>query len=125
MLRRLRSGQHQVITGVAIVDAATGEAVGDYRATDVSMRAYTDQEIEEYVSSGEALDKAGGYAVQDPHLRPAARVRGCYLNVIGLPACALMELLARLGVHLHLNPDWEPPGDCPHCHHIAAVQGSG
>ena len=54
-------------------------------ATDVRMRAYTDAEIEAYVETGDPLDKAGAYGIQDPHFAPVACWQGCYSAVMGLP----------------------------------------
>jgi MAF protein len=95
MLRRLRGRGHQVLTGVAMrsSDLAWAAVV----STRVLMRAYTDAEVEAYVARGEPLDKAGGYAVQDEVFRPVERVEGCYLNVVGLPLCAVAAGLATFG----------------------------
>jgi len=122
-LRRLRGKEHSVITGLAVVDAAGGVEVVGHRRSRVHMRAYTDEEIEEYVATGDPLDKAGAYAVQDARFKPADRVRGCYLNVVGLPPCTLMDLLHRLGVYPGIDPRWKPPGNCQECRHLAAGGG--
>ena len=98
MLRRLRGREHGVTTGLAVVDSAAGLVETAAVASTVHMRRYDDEEIEAYVASGEPFDKAGAYAVQDTHFRPADRVEGCYLNVVGLPLCRAAELLSRAGV---------------------------
>ena len=98
MLRELRGREHRVVTGVALVDAASGESLVGHRSSRVRMREYTDQEIQAYVDSGDPLDKVGAYAVQSAVFHPAAEVRGCYLNVVGLPVCTLMKQLERFGV---------------------------
>jgi predicted house-cleaning NTP pyrophosphatase (Maf/HAM1 superfamily) len=69
------------------------------------MRAYTDQEIEDYIASGEPFDKAGAYGIQHAGFHPVEAMRGCYANVMGLPLCHLARTLARLGV--------TPPRDVP------------
>ena len=125
MLRRLRGRDHRVITGVAVVNGVGGEALTEHRTTEVRMREYTDEEIETYISSGEPWDKAGGYGVQDPLLRPAARIRGCYLNVVGLPPCTLLTLLSRLGLSVRPGPQWDPPGECPDCRRWIQPPGGG
>jgi len=79
------------------------------------MRDYTDEEIKGYIASGDAMDKAGAYAVQHPHFRPAARVDGCYLNVVGLPLCALAQMLKEAGVKVEPRPDWALPPQCGEC----------
>ena len=61
------------------------------------MRNYSDAEIEEYVKTGDPMDKAGAYAVQDSDLEPASGIEGCYTNVIGLPLCRLISMLDELG----------------------------
>ena len=79
------------------------------------MRRYGDGEIEAYVASGEPFDKAGAYAVQDTHFRPADRVEGCYLNVVGLPLCRAAELLSRIGVAGVQGQVRGPSGLCADC----------
>ena len=95
MLRSLRDREHRVVTGVAV--AKGGEVTSGSRVTRVRMRPYTDDDIARYVASGEPLDKAGGYAIQDPILRPAAGVDGCYCNVVGLPLGLLRSMLQTAG----------------------------
>ena len=67
------------------------------------MRCYSSEEIDGYVSSGDPLDKAGAYAVQNESFHPAEGVAGCYFNVVGLPVCELVEMLAKIG--LESKPD--------------------
>ena len=60
--------------------------------TTVYMRHLSDREIDWYVKSGEAFDKAGGYGIQGRAVF-IERVEGCYFNVVGLPLAALWQLL--------------------------------
>ena len=117
MLRELRGREHRVITAVALVDAATGETAEGYRASRVLMRDYTDDEISAYVASGAPMDKAGAYGVQDEAFAPAVEVRGCYLNVVGLPVCETLKLAERFGLRLRsrLNGPWPALERCPAC----------
>ena len=117
MLRNLRGREHRVITAVALVDAATGEAAEGYRASRVLMREYTDDEIAVYVASGAPMDKAGAYGVQDEAFAPAAEVRGCHLNVVGLPVCETLKLAERFGLRLRprLSEPWPALEHCPAC----------
>ena len=117
MLRSLRGREHRVITGLALVDAATGEERSGYRASRVIMRDYTDDEIAAYVASGDPFDKAGAYAVQSETFAPAAEVRGCYLNVVGLPVCELLKVAAGFGLRLDPSPSlpWPELERCPQC----------
>ena len=130
MLRSLRGREHRVITGLALVDAATGEERSGYRASRVIMRSYTDDEIAAYVASGDPFDKAGAYAVQSESFAPAAEVRGCYLNVVGLPVCELLKVAAGFGLRLDPSPalPWPELERCPQCSARAAGRaphGSG
>ncbi len=65
MLRSLRGHSHQVFTGLAVLRPGDGNLVTDLCVTDVPMRAYSDDEIDAYVASGDPLDKAGAYAIQN------------------------------------------------------------
>ena len=98
MLRRLRGREHQVITGVAVVDAATGRAESTAVVSRVVMAAYPDATIAAYVASGAPFDKAGGYAIQDLGGTLVDGVVGSYTNVVGLPVDATRRLLERCGV---------------------------
>ena len=110
MLERLSDGWHQVVTGVAVSDGATGRTLTGVETSDVRTRPFSDDEIEAYVASGEPFDKAGGYAVQDKSFRPVRRADGCYLNIVGLPLCAVIELLQRLGA----TPELREPQSIPY-----------
>jgi MAF protein len=112
MLRQLRGRSHQVLTGVAL-RTADENAWGGVVSTRVVMRDYTDQDIDEYVGHGEPFDKAGGYAIQDAVFRPVDRIDGCYLNVVGLPLCAVVAGLAALGFNVEAPTDMRPP--CGYC----------
>ena len=113
MLRRLKDRHHRVLTAVAVVDAASGRTRSAVHESRVTMRPYTDDEIEAYVSSGEAQDKAGAYAIQDPDFHPVAALEGCYLNVVGLPLCSAVSLLREAGATLDGVAAPEECSDCP------------
>ena len=97
MLRRLRGTTHHVCTGLTVVNASTGEAKTVSMTSQVTLRDFTDDEIEASIASGVPQDKAGAYAVQDMGLRPASEWEGCYHNIIGLPTCLALRLLDELG----------------------------
>ena len=98
MLQSLRNRRHEVHTGVALLALATGQEVCGVNTAVVTMRDYTDAEIETYIASGDPLDKAGAYAIQHPSFRPVARLDGCFTGVMGLSVCYLLPLLPQLGV---------------------------
>jgi MAF protein len=102
MLHRLRGRTHQVYTGLAVL--RPGDAAGvsevlliEVVVTDVSMRNYSDGEIQAYIASGDPLDKAGAYAIQHADFHPVQNLQGCYANVMGLPVCHLVSMMAELG----------------------------
>jgi septum formation protein len=98
MLRLLAGRPHQVISGIAVVDAASRRLEIGTVTTEVTMRAYTGREIDEYVASGEVMDKAAAYAIQGLGAALVERVEGCYNNVVGFPLCEVAALLSRFGV---------------------------
>ena len=73
MLTALRDRAHQVYTAVCVIAGDDGRK-RDVSASDVTMRPYTDAEIAAYVATGDPLDKAGAYAIQDPLFSPVAGV---------------------------------------------------
>ena len=119
MLRELRGRSHSVTTGLAVAAPGFPQILSGHETSEVHMRLYSDDEIDVYVASGEPFDKAGGYAVQDPAFAPAESVRGCYLNVVGLPLCRLSELLAGAtpGTRVALRL-----GSCGSCRSPAALR---
>jgi septum formation protein len=88
---------HCVLTGLALVRLPDGAARAAVEPTEVRFAPLTPQEIEDYVASGEPMDKAGGYAIQGRAGRFVERVDGCYFNVVGLPLAKLVEILKELG----------------------------
>jgi len=83
MLRLLSGRSHRVITGVALATAGGVEVAAEVTA--VRFLSLSDEEIADYVASGEPMDKAGAYAVQGRAARWIPRIDGCYFNVMGLP----------------------------------------
>ena len=115
MLERLRGRTHSVITGVTLLDVDTGHCRSVARVSEVVMRSYLDEEIAAYVASGEPMDKAGAYAAQDERFSPAAEIVGCYLNVVGLPLCDVIDVMVEMGVRARLKIGWTPPNRCREC----------
>jgi MAF protein len=103
MLLALRGDWHLVFTGVAVLAPPSLELLA-VECTQVLMRDYSLEEIEAYVSSGKAMDKAGAYGVQDEGFRPVAEIKGCYTNVMGLPLCLTVELLGKVGFDFEASP---------------------
>lgn len=101
LLQALRGRWHHVVTGVVACAIQDGRVVlhSDSCSTPVLMRAYSDEEIDAYITTGDPLDKAGAYGIQHPQFQPTERIDGCYLNVVGLPLCVLVALLAKFDIY--------------------------
>lgn len=110
MLRRLRGRAHHVQSCLVVMHA--GRVTDDVVVSEVVMRAYRDDEIAAYVATGDPFDKAGGYAVQHAQFAPVAHVKGCPLNVIGLPLCVLRERMAGLPECAPVCAAWSG-AECP------------
>ncbi|HHB90706.1 MAG TPA: septum formation inhibitor Maf [Anaerolineae bacterium] len=109
MLRALRGRMHLVMTAIAVM--GEGELLSDLDISRVFMRDYTDAAIEAYIASGDPMDKAGAYAIQNRAFHPVARLEGCFAGVMGLSLAMAARLLRAAGL--------TPVADWPHhCHAI-------
>src|SRR4029453_13342335 len=93
MLRTLAGRAHEVLTGVAL--ASTSATTVELERTRVWFAPLSDQEIADYVASGEPCDKAGAYAIQGLASKFVVRIDGGYSNVVGLPVALVYRLLKR------------------------------
>ena len=100
MLRLLAGTTHVVITGIAVVRAASAFFTCARVMSAVHMRDLSNDEIERYVAGGQWRGKAGGYGIQDddPFV---TRMAGCHTNIVGLPLPETKRLLALAGVVPH------------------------
>ena len=98
ILEQLKGKTHQVLSGIALYDLSSGEIQTRLVCTEVKMREYTEEEIQEYIASGDPLDKAGAYGIQDRDFNPAPQFYGCFANVMGLPLCHLALLMKEMGL---------------------------
>lgn len=87
MLKELKNGKHQVITGLAILIEKDGQYKQEieYDITEVYINDMSEQEILEWVESGNASDKAGAYAIQGEFAKHIEKINGNYTTVVGLP----------------------------------------
>lgn len=95
MLALLSGRRHEVMTGICLKQDS--RLVSDSAATHVWFTAMSEPEIEEYVASGEPMDKAGAYAIQGLASRYIERIEGCYFNVVGLPVALVHRHLRQFG----------------------------
>jgi len=100
MLRLISGRVHQVITGVCLVKpGARGQGPGASKSetasetTLVTVSALSDDDIRDYVATGEPMDKAGAYAIQGIASRWIPRIEGDYSNVVGLPVALVYRML--------------------------------
>ena len=98
MLSRLSGQVHEVWTGICVFHARSGTEIVKAVSTAVRFRELTQEEIDEYVQSGEPMDKAGAYAIQGLGKSLVRDLKGSYHNVIGLPTMELGKILEQIGV---------------------------
>ncbi|PKO15918.1 MAG: septum formation protein Maf [Chloroflexi bacterium HGW-Chloroflexi-10] len=103
MLRQLRGRSHQVYTAVAMALPGCETIALELCQSQVPMRAYSDAELEAYVSSGDPLDKAGAYAIQHAGFHPVEHFSGCFASVMGLPLCHVARSLPSLNVLVEVD----------------------
>jgi septum formation protein len=99
-LRLLSGKMHSVITGIAILNAQNEEIFQASDQTEVQFRDLTEQEITDYVATGEPMDKAGAYGIQGLGRALVQNFNGSLSNVIGLPLELLEKSLAEKGWHV-------------------------
>ena len=104
MLRLLSGRSHQVTTGVCLASLETRNEkletlFEDVRSetTQVTFAPLTEEEIQAYVATGQTMDKAGAYGIQEFASRFVTRVDGCYFNVVGLPVQLVYRMLREHG----------------------------
>ena len=98
MLQLLSGRDHQVMTGCTV---ARGDlAVTFTEVTDLHFRRLSQKEIENYVATGEPMDKAGSYGIQGGAALFCERMTGDYYNVMGLPVCRLGQVLKAVAPEL-------------------------
>ena len=111
MLSSLSGRDHQVISGIAVHDAASGECLSQAVTTDVLFKQLTPQEIRSYIATGCPMDKAGAYAIQGGAVHFIRAITGSYTNVIGLPMTELYELLQAMGALGEQETEGKSDGD--------------
>jgi len=111
MLKEIGGKVVEVMTGVTVIDVGNGgdddpdrlqtdqeRELQTHEITRVFMKDFGNQTIQDYVSTGEPLDKAGAFGIQGKGAALVSRIEGDYCNVVGLPLYALSGLLKKVGV---------------------------
>jgi septum formation protein len=99
ILATLRGNSHDILTGVALYNTQEATFTTSVEIVQVKMRHYSDREIEEYVASGEPMDKAGAYALQGKGRELIDKLEGDYLAAIGLALKPIAGYLIQKGIH--------------------------
>ncbi len=103
MLQMLENKWHEVMTGITVIDSATGQRLDHVEKTRVRVRPLTAGAIWNYIDSGEPLDKAGAYGIQGLGALLVEKLDGCYFNVVGLPIYSVSVMLAQVGIKTLLD----------------------
>ena len=98
MLQRLRGQTHQVFTGICVRQGR--REILTHEATRVSFGQFPDEFIDQYIATGEPMDKAGAYAAQGRGSLLIERIEGDYFNVVGLPLFLLARVLGSFDVQI-------------------------
>ena len=98
MLSLLSGRAHQVMTGCTVLRGQKDETFTE--VTDIHFRPLSPGEIRRYVATGEPMDKAGAYGIQGGAALFCQRMEGDYYNVMGLPVCAIGQVLKQIA------PEW-------------------
>jgi septum formation protein len=93
MLSKLSNREHQVITGISIVNLGNEKKIVDYAISNVKFKKLTDQDIKDYISTKECLDKAGSYGIKGYGALLVEGIKGDYFNIVGLPISKLSDIL--------------------------------
>lgn len=100
MLQMISGKSHRVITGLTLIDSARHKMVTRVVETRVYIKKLNLREIENYVATGEPLDKAGAYAIQGLGSVIVEKIIGDYYNVVGLPLNTLTGILREFGIEV-------------------------
>lgn len=95
MLSNLQSDMNEVITGISIIVEKDGEKkeYNDYDIGKVYISSMNDREIQDWIDSGKAMDKAGAYAVQEEFGKFIEKIEGSYATVVGLPIYKIYQII--------------------------------
>jgi septum formation protein len=96
MLRLLSGNSHEVYTGYALIFLPEQRWWVDYVTTKITFHKLTDQQIQNYIDTGEPFDKAGAYGIQQVHDTFIKEIEGSFYNVMGLPIEAILKTIASI-----------------------------
>jgi septum formation protein len=106
LLRDISGKEINVYSGICIIDIENKKKIIDYEISKIKLKKLTKEEIQNYVKTGEPLDKAGGFAIQGMGGIFVEKIEGCHSNIIGLPLYNLYKNLKKLDVNIFEYDCW-------------------
>ena len=100
MLASLSGRWHRVYTGLSLVDASTKDYVSDFEVSRVKFKELSSSEIQNYIKTGEPMDKAGSYGIQGKGALFVEKIEGDYYNIVGLPLFKLSKMLEQFDIRI-------------------------
>ncbi|MEI7473911.1 MAG: Maf family protein [bacterium] len=100
MLRQLSGRTHEVVTAIAVFDTIENKMKSEAVTSKVTFKALTDEEINNYIKTGEPMDKAGSYGIQAYGALFVSSINGCYFNIVGLSIQRLSVILKEFGINI-------------------------
>ena len=100
MIESLSGKTHQVITGISLINLENNKKIIDYVISNVKFKNLYEEDINDYISTNESLDKAGAYGIQGYGALLVDEIQGDYFNIVGLPISRLSDLLKK---HFNIN----------------------
>lgn len=100
MLNMLSGKENNIITGVTIIDTSDNHIVSFHETTEVFMKKLSPETIESYINTGEPLERAGGYSLQEMGSILIEKINGDFFNAMGLPISRLAEELKKFGIKI-------------------------
>ena len=96
MLNKLSGQAHSIMTGFAIIDTGTGKIISEAQESKLYFREIVPEEIDEYIASGEPMDKAGAYAALGGAGKCIEKIEGDFTNILGIPMKLFLEKLEQI-----------------------------
>lgn len=100
MLNKINGKELVSITGFTITDSSSKKSISDYTETKVKIKKLSKNEIENYIKTGEGLEKAGGFAIQGIGSVLVEKIEGDFFSIAGLPVYKLIERLKEFGINI-------------------------
>lgn len=99
-IKLLSGNTHEVITGISLINLSANKKIIDYVVSKVKFKDLSEDDINDYINTGESLDKAGAYGIQGYGSLLIEEIQGDYFNIVGLPISKLSDLVKT---HFDIN----------------------